>query len=98
MEGVQLLAVVAASVGFMLLIWRLKAWLLGSLRRPARGAYRVSGVKTAAELEHTVRSLIWQRAREKKSVYIIIDCKGFDSELLRMARIFARDCDYIILE
>ena len=98
METLQIMAVIAVSAGFMLLIWKLKALLYKSLQKPKNGAYRVSGIKTPAELENTVRSLVWQRAREGQLVDITINCAGFDEEMLRMARLFARDHEYIILE
>lgn len=97
METLKIVAVIAVSAVLMLLLWNIKAALYRSLPKNEEPDFPTLEVRNAAELEYAVRRMMWLRKRDGLADNIIIDCEGYDGEMLQMARIFAREHDYIKL-
>ena len=96
MEILKIIAVIAASAALMFLLWYIKTALYTRMPKKEKPDLTLE-VGNAAELEFAVRRMIWLRKRDGDSDNIVIDCEGYDGEMLQMARIFAREFEYIKL-
>lgn len=97
METLRIIAVIMLSAAIVLLLWSIKAALYRRIPNKEKSEFITFEVGNAAELEFAVRRMIWLRKRDGATENIIIDCEGYDSEMLQMARIFARELEYIEL-
>ncbi|NLW65136.1 MAG: hypothetical protein GXY26_02745 [Clostridiales bacterium] len=93
METLQIITAVIISAAFMLLLWSIKALLmrLAARAEATRDGFILTGTVSAAELENTVRCLLWKRSRLGQNFDIVILDEGLDEEKRQMAEIFSRE-------
>lgn len=97
MDILQIIAVIALSAVFMLMLFAIKNAILktGGKNGDAEVDFLVTGITDAEELESIVRSLIWQRSRIGLVSAILIVDDTLGNEARRMAQIFADENDFI---
>lgn len=100
MNALQIIAVVIFIVGLMFVIWSIATLLYGSIHKDgtAEVSLVIRGVNDAQQLEHVVRSLMWQRSRIGLASLIIIVDDGLSDEARQMAEIYAEENDFIEIE
>lgn len=97
METLKIIAVIAISAVLMLLLWYIKAAIYRRMPKKEKQDFLTFEVGNAAELEFAVRRMMWIRKRDGVTDNIVIDCEGYNGEMLQMAKIFAREFEYIKL-
>lgn len=97
MEILKITAAFALCLGFVLLLWTMKGWLLKPVigGKDTRLTVTVAARGRASELEQTVSGLLWLKKNGTLNADILIIDRGLDSDAARTARLLSTD-DYSV--